>query len=336
MSYILLKYDQTVSYFNMNKLKANIYIADIIDETGLRILNKAGYSLIKAYGSSTDELIDLISSIDEKSTKKSALIIRSVRKITENDLIRMKNETNIDIICTASSGFDNIDYEKARKIKIKIINVPDGNYISAAEHTVAMLLSIVKNIRNFSANNLSGSDFSTSIFTNNELYNKSIGIIGVGRVGSYVAKLCKAFKMHIYGNDIKKNIAKKYPWIRFSNLSYLIKISDIISVHTPLDRSTRDLIDEKKILKMKPGVIILNCARGGIINEAALIKNLKTKKIFYGGLDVFENEPEINEELKYLNNVLLTPHLAGKTKESRIRISVNLAQRLIQKMNKIQ
>ncbi len=319
----------------MHKSKANIYIADIIDDSGLRILEKAGFNLVKMYGTPTNELIDLISSNDVNSDKKSSLIIRSVRKITENDLIRMKNETNINIICTASSGFDNIDYENAKRLKIKIINVPDGNYISAAEHTFALLSAIVKNIYNSSDNNVSRFDFSKPVFTNSELFNKSIGIVGVGRVGSYVAKLCRAFNMKIYGNDIKKSVAKKYPWIKFCSLSKLIKLSDIVTVHTPLDRTTLNLIDEKLINQMRTGVILLNCARGGIINESSLVKNLKSKKIAYAGLDVFENEPEIREEFRYLENVILTPHQAGKTKESRVRISVNLAKRLIEKINKI-
>jgi D-3-phosphoglycerate dehydrogenase len=157
----------------------------------------------------------------------------------------------------------------------------------------------------------------------------------VGKVGSHLAKLCKAFKMKIYGNDIKKNLACKYPWIHFCNLSKLAQLCDIITVHTPLDDSTRNLIDRKLIGKMKKGVVLINCARGGIIDERALIDNLKNKKISYAGLDVYVNEPNINAEFRLLKNVLLTPHQAGKTVESRVRISEMLAERLHKEMEKL-
>lgn len=312
----------------MNKNNPNIYVADIIDECGILTLKSSGYNIIPLYHLDNSDLINKISVLEEKSNTPSALIIRSVRKLDKIDLKRIHEDTKIKFISTASSGYDNIDHLYARKLGFKVINVPDGNYISAAEHTIALILCIFKNLNNYSSI-FRRKDFLVSSFANKELYNKSIGIIGVGRVGLYLARLCRSFNMKIYGNDIKRGLARRYPWITFCSLKVMASKCDIVTVHTPLDSSTINLVDDNLINSMKKGVILINCARGGIINEQALIKNLLTGKIFYAGLDVFENEPDINKGFKHLKNIVLTPHQAGKTTESRKRISSMLAVRLM-------
>jgi D-3-phosphoglycerate dehydrogenase len=322
------------SLSEIKKPKAVIYVADKIDDSGIEFLKKDGYKIINFFGCGNNELVDKISNIDSKSNSVSALIIRSVRKIQKKDLDKIVSKTNIRFISTASSGFDNIDFKYAQKLGIKIINVPDGNYISAAEHTMAMILGIFKHIC-YHTKFLTSDSFKNFEYTNNELFEKKIGIVGVGRVGSYLAKLCKSFNMDVYGNDIKPNLAIKYPWIRFRTLNELAGICDIISVHTPLDESTLNLIDAGVIKKMKKDAILINCARGGIINEPALIINLKKRNIRYAGIDVFANEPFTDEGFRSLNNVLLTPHQAGKTKESRVRISGMLAERLERELKKM-
>ena len=311
----------------MKASKPNIYIADKIEENGIGILKKLSYNVITLYGFNNNELIKKISHLDKNSNSISALVIRSVRTIQKFELDEIVSKTGIRCIVTASSGYDNINYRYAKKLKMKIINVPDGNFISAAEHTMALILAIFKHVCS-SSNDMEPDDFKKSEYTNNELYQKKIGIIGVGRVGSHLAKLCKAFKMDVYGNDIKTHLAKQYPWIHFCGLNALARTCDIITVHTPLDESTVNLIDVKLIKQMRSGAVLINCARGGIINENALIENLKRKKICYAGIDVFVNEPVINKGFGGLKNVLLTPHQAGKTVESRIRISKLLAERL--------
>ena len=317
----------------MKKYKANIFIADKIDESGINFLKRKGYLIIPFYGLDNNELIKVISNYEKRNTLSSVLIIRSVRQIRKKEIDNIYAGTRIGCIATASSGYDNIDFEYAKKLKLKIINVPDGNFIPAAEHTLTLILGIFKHIG--SAKLISAEDFKKSVFTNHELYGKSIGIIGVGRVGSHLAKLCRAFGMKIYGNDIKKNLYKRYPWIHFCNLTELVKSSDIVTVHTPLDETTRNLIDRNLIGKMKKGVVLINCARGGIVDENALIDNLARNKIAFAGLDVFENEPVVNAGLGVLENVLLTPHQAGKTVESRVRISGMLAGRLHAELTKM-
>ena len=158
---------------------------------------------------------------------------------------------------------------------------------------------------------------------------KTVGIIGVGKVGSHAAKLCKSFGAKIIGNDIKKSLKYKYNWIIFKELTELLKVSDIVSIHTPLDRTTRNLLNKNRLRIMKKNAVLINCARGGIVDENELIRLLKSNKIYYAGIDVFENEPDINKNFKRTKNVILTPHLAGKTVESKERISVQLAERII-------
>ncbi len=306
--------------------KVNIFIADKIHSKGIQNLKKTEFAVIECFGL---ENKGLIAFIDGRVSKgyPNCLIIRSVRKFTDNEVYCL-SKSGIRVLCTASSGFDNIPVDTCRKHKIRVLNVPKGNYISAAEHTIALLLNILKNITNANKDMKNGS-FESLKYVNFELLGKKVGIIGVGRVGSHVAKLCNAFGAEILGNDIKKTLKKTYKWIKFKQLDDLLKASDIVSVHTPLDESTHNLLNEKKLRLMKKSAIIVNCARGGIVNENALISMLKSKKIYYAGMDVFQNEPSIKEKFRNLNNVILTPHLAGKTVESIERISVQLAERII-------
>lgn len=190
-----------------------------------------------------------------------------------------------------------------------------------------MLLAMVKKIK-AKSDEMKNGVFSTS-YNNSELFDKTIGIVGIGRIGSRVAKIARAFGMNVLGNDINPSLKKKYPWIKFVPLNKLIAGSDIVTVHTPLDETTYHLFSRNNLKLLKPEAIVLNCARGGIIDEAALLTVLKSKKIAGACLDVFENEPSFNKTFTKFDNVLLTPHLAGKTIESRKRMSLLAAENII-------
>ncbi len=164
---------------------------------------------------------------------------------------------------------------------------------------------------------------------NTELYCRTIGIIGVGRIGSLVAKYSRAFGMKVIGNDINPKLKNKYKWIKFVSLNQLLKASDVITIHTPLDDSTYHLINKSNIHQMKSDSIFINCSRGGTVDEMALIKLLQKKKLRYAGLDVFENEPGFNKQFRKLDNVILSPHTAGKTVESKKRMSILAAENII-------
>jgi phosphoglycerate dehydrogenase-like enzyme len=171
-------------------------------------------------------------------------------------------------------------------------------------------------------------------FKNFELLGKTIGIVGVGRVGSYVARIARSFNMNILGNDIKSSVVKKYKWIKFLSLNKLLRTSDIISIHTPLDKTTVNLLNRNNLQLLKKNAILINCARGGIVSENDLLDFLKKKRFYYAGIDVYVNEPKVNPKFRTLQNVVLTPHLAGKTVESKQRISVQLAEKIVSYFSK--
>ncbi len=309
----------------MKPKNIQIFIADDFHRDGINLLKQKGFDVIFKKGLSNDELLKYIS---VRSNFETVLIFRSVRIANSAFIDKLVSKTKTKIICTASAGFDNVDVLYAQKKGLKVFTVPDGNYISAAEHTIGMLLAAIKHI-NKADHEMKSGIYDYKRYENNELLSKTIGIIGVGKVGSYTAKLCRSFGMKILGNDINKKLIDKYNWIKFVSLNKLLKESDIVTVHTPLDSSTNNLLNKNNLKLLKNTSILLNCARGGIINENELIDILKKRKIKYACLDVFENEPDINQRFLDLENVILTPHLAGKTKESKQRIAVNLAEHII-------
>lgn len=311
-----------------------IFIADEIHISGLSYLKKKGFTVIRSYELSNSELLYLMSGFNDLTKEPSVLIIRSVRKIDKHFIDKLISSTPVRLICTASSGFDNIDTGYCIKKGIDVLNVPKGNYVSAAEHTLGLILAIAKNI--WRANyDMKRRIYNSSRYQNFELMGKTIGIIGVGKVGSHVAKIARGFQMNILGNDIDRSLLAKYKWIKFVALNKLLRDSSVITVHTPLDDSTRDLIGSKELKMLMKDAILINCARGGIVNEKALIKVLEEKKIYYSGIDVFVNEPDINPKFFKLQNVIRTPHLAGKTYESRIRISTQLAEYILAYFKKL-
>ncbi|MBK9331826.1 MAG: hypothetical protein IPM96_05305 [Ignavibacteria bacterium] len=204
--------------------------------------------------------------------------------------------------------------------KIKVINAEEGNTVSAAEHTLALILNIYKGI-SISENKIRKNKFSDTGFRRNELAGKTIGIIGFGKVGSKVGKFCKAFGMKVLANDTDRSVIEKNKRFKFVKLKTLLENSDIVTLHIPLNTKNSNFFSEEKFSHLKNDCVFINTSRGGVTDEISLIKILKSKKIRYAGLDVFKNEPLINPEFIRLENTLITNHTAGKTEESRRRIS---------------
>ena len=231
------------------------------------------------------------------------------------------------IIATCSRGTDNIDTAFAKKKRIKIINSTGANAISAAEHTIALILAIFKNL-SFSEKLIKKGKFNSESFKRNEIFEKKIGIIGIGQVGNIVASYCSSLGMNVIANDIDFRVKEKYPHLNFSPINYLLENSDIITIHIPLNKKNFHFIGKKKLEKLSENAVFINTSRGNVVDEAELIKLLKSGKIRFAGLDVFENEPYINKELLKLSNVLLTNHIAGKTIESKVRISNDIFKQI--------
>lgn len=289
-----------------------ILIADEIDLAGLKKLSANKFSVKCEFGITNSDIIKLFKDYN-------VLVIRSIRKIDKEFI---KN-TNFQMIATCSKGTDHIDLISAKIKNIKILNANEGNHISAAEHTLGLILSIYKKI-NFSDKLVRENKFKFYNYERNELYGKSIGIVGFGKVGSYVGKLCKAFGMNVYANDTNtkvKNQNKKY---NFISLNFLLKNADIITIHIPLNKNNYKFFSEDKLDLIKSSSVLINTSRGDVIEEKYLLKKLKEKKIKYAGLDVFSSEPNVNRGFSTLSNVILTNHIAGKTIESKERISESI------------
>jgi len=306
------------------KEKRNIFVADYLHPHGLDLLKKKFNVVMLPQGSNAALQRRLLS----YGMAKGSLVVRSTRKVDAALLKTLSQKTGIDLVCTVSSGYDNIDLDACRKYRIKAMNVAGANSTSAAEFTIALLLAITKNI--IPANReMKMGKFAVSVFSNTELFGKTIGIIGIGKIGSKVAKLARAFGMNILANDIKQNVREKYDSINFVSLNKLLSSSDFITIHTPLDKSSHYLLNSSNLKNVKKGAVVVNTSRGGTIDEKALLKLMRSGVIGYAGIDVFENEPSFNRRFTKLSNVILTPHLAGKTIESRERMAAEAAKKII-------
>lgn len=306
----------------------NIFIADDVNCTGIILLNKY-FNVFDVEGYNNSNLLKQIKLISAGNLSiPSALVIRSTRKINKQFLISVKKISNLRLICTVSTGYDNIDIVNSVKLGIDFMNVAGANSLATAEFTMGLILAAIKDIVK-ADQTVKNKEFDATIFKNSELYGKTIGIIGVGRIGSNVAKLSKAFGMKIAGNDIDPGIRKKYNFIKFCSLNKLLEISDIVTIHTPLDKSTKYLLNKSNLSKLKKNSVLINCSRGGTIEESALIKALSSGRIRYAAIDVFENEPRFNKKFLKLKNVILTPHLAGKTMESKEAMAKAAAEKIV-------
>jgi len=285
----------------MEKIK--ILVADKTDLSAFSFLSRKKFLVTYKPGILNKDILSDFNDYD-------CLVIRSIRSIDKSFL----SECNFKAIATCSKGTDHIDVEYALQKKIKIINSEDGNTHSAAEHTIALILNILKKI-NYSDYLVRKNKFSEYNFKRNEFRGKVLGIIGFGKVGSKVAKISKSFGAEIIVYEIDPYVRKKNKQINFKPLTYLLKKSDIVTLHIPLEKRNLNFFSREKFLKMKHGAIFINTSRGAVADENVLIHLLKTGQISFAGLDVFINEPSVNNNFLTLKNVLLTNHIAGKTEE---------------------
>ncbi|HHY09944.1 MAG TPA: hypothetical protein GX528_05190 [Firmicutes bacterium] len=253
----------------------------------------------------------------------SAILVRSGTKVTADVISRM---TNLKIIGRAGVGVDNIDVAAASERGIVVVNAPGGNTVSTAEHTFAMMLALSRKI--YLANNsLKSGEWNRGAFQGSELKDKTLGIIGFGRIGSEIAKRAVAFEMNVlgYSRSLTKERAEKFG-AKAVDLDFLIANSDIITLHTALTDETRGLLNEETLKKTKPGVMIINCARGGIVDEAALKKFIESGHVKGAALDVFSLEPPQDFELINMEQVVVTPHIAASTKEAQLNVARIVAE----------
>jgi D-3-phosphoglycerate dehydrogenase len=268
---------------------------------------------------SPEELRDLLRDMD-------ALIVRSATRVTADVLA---SSPRLKVVGRAGVGLDNVDLEAATARGVVVMNTPGANTTSAAEHTVSMLLSLAKHIPQATASMKSGK-WEKSKFLSVELSSKVLGIIGLGRIGTEVAKRVKGFNLRVLAYDpfISAEAAQSLG-VELVDLPDLYRQSDFITIHTPLTSETKDLICAATIVQMKDGVRIVNCARGGIVNEADLYEALRSGKVAGAGLDVFEKEPITDSPLFALPNFISTPHLGAASEEAQEAVAIEIVQQVL-------
>jgi D-3-phosphoglycerate dehydrogenase len=298
-----------------------VLITDKLAQEGIDLLNSMdGVEPVVKTGISEDELVQIIGEHD-------GLIIRSGTKVTAKVL---SNPGKLKAVARAGVGVDNIDIPEATRKGVLVMNTPGGNTLSAAEHTMALILSMSRNVVP-ACNSLKAGAWDRKKYMGNQLNSKVLGLVGLGRIGMAVANMARGFNMKIVGYDplAAPPDAEKLGVEVSEDIGKILKEADYISVHVPRNEQTLNMIDAEQIQKMKPTVRLVNCARGGIINEDALYEALAENRIAGAALDVYPKEPPENTRFTEFEHCIATPHLGASTEEAQIEVAVEAAQILV-------
>ncbi len=297
-----------------------ILVSDNLAETGIEALKSIPEFEVEVNTSLTpEELKHVIRDVD-------ALVIRSGTKVTA-EIIEAAD--NLKVVARAGIGLDNVDIAAASKRGIVVMNTPEGNVITTAEHAIAMILAVSRNIPQATASMKAGK-WEKKRFRGKEVFHKVLGIIGVGRIGRVVADRAMGLKMNVIAYDpyITGEVVEKLG-IKAVSLDELYAKSDYITIHTPMTQETRNLINAEAFKRMKRGVYIINCARGGIVDEAALCEAIESGIVAGAALDVFSVEPPKDNPLLNLDQVVVTPHLGASTDEAQENVAIAVAEQVI-------
>jgi D-3-phosphoglycerate dehydrogenase len=295
-----------------------VLVADQIALDGLAPLrDDSRFELIVRPGLKGAELADAIASAD-------AVLVRSATQITRESLARANG---LKVIGRAGVGVDTIDVEAATERGIAVLTAPAGNTISAAELTLALTLALARRVP-AADRSMKAGQWDRKSFSGTELYGKTLGLVGAGRIGGEVAKRAKAFGMQVVAYDpfliAERALALG---IERVDLDELLRRADVVSLHVPLTDATTGLLGDRELGLMKPTAVIVNAARGGVVNEAALVRALQAKRLGGAALDVFEQEPlPADHPLRSLDNVILTPHLGASTTEAQQNVALEIAE----------
>lgn len=297
-----------------------ILISDSLSQEGLKILKSKHDLEVKVKTDLSPQ------QLREEIGNYEAIIVRSGTKLT-SDIIERADR--MEIIGRAGVGLDNIDIEAASQKGIVVMNAPGGNIISTAEHTMSLILALSRKIPQANKSVKEGK-WERKKFMGIQLYGKVIGIIGLGRIGSEVAKRAISFGMKVYAYDPFLSAEKAQTLgVKLVDLETILEESDYITVHTPLTKETKHMISDAELKKVKKGVRIINCARGGIIDEKALEKAVKNGKVAGVALDVFETKPDEDNPLLKYDNVIATCHLGASTEEAQKEVAVEIAKQVV-------
>lgn len=294
-----------------------ILVSDSLSEEGLKLLE-----------AEKDFQVDVKTDFTPQTLREAipgydALLVRSATKVTRQII---EAADRLKVIGRAGVGLDNIDLEAATQKGIIVMNTPAGNTISTAEHTLSMILALSRNIPQANSSMKNG-EWKRSKFMGVELYHKTLGILGLGRIGAEVARRAQSFGMKILAYDpfLNKEVAQSLG-IEVVELKELCAQSDYITVHTPLSEETRHMLSDAQFEMMKKGVRLINCARGGVVDEKALAKAVREGRVAGAAIDVFEKEPVSKDnELLTLPQVITTPHLGASTEEAQVNVAIEVA-----------
>ena len=309
----------------MGVTSMKILITDKMAEEAIKALEDAGHD-VTFDEMDHDALLNSIADYD-------ALMVRSRTKATE-DIVQKGADGSLKVIGRAGIGVDNIDIKKAGELGIKVVNAPTGATISVAELAIAHMLSLSRHLTKADKSMKEGGWIKKQL-KGTELHGKTLGLIGCGNIGQKTAELAQAFGMNVIGFDpfiskedlAKKDIEKK------EKIEQVMEVSDVISLHLPHTEKTHYIIDKTMLSKMKNSAFLINCARGGTVDESALYDALKNEIIAGAALDVFEEEPPKDTKLTSLDNIVFSPHLGANTKEGQIRAGTVCAEQVMKVLN---
>ncbi|MBY8910357.1 phosphoglycerate dehydrogenase, partial [Salinicoccus roseus] len=302
----------------MNQYK--VLVLDPISEDGIKeLLDHPNYEVDIKTGLSEAEILDIVHDYH-------AMIVRSQTTVTE-EIIQYAR--SLKVIARAGVGVDNIDIDAATKYGVIVVNAPDGNTISATEHTMAMMLALTREIP-AAHKELSEGVWNRKAYKGTEMYGKTLGIIGVGKIGFGVARRAQSFGMKIIAFDpyLSEEKAKEAD-IEKMEVENIAEHADFVTVHTPLTPQTRGIVGKAFFEAAKPELKIVNVARGGIIDEAALLEALDEGQIDGAALDVFEEEPPTNQKLLNHPRIVVTPHLGASTVEAQEKVAISVSREII-------
>jgi len=298
-----------------------ILIADKLHEDGIKVFLDNGLEIIKNYRITKEDLKNEIGNYD-------GIVVRSRTKLTSDVL---EHANNLKVIGRAGVGLDNVDLKKAEELKIEVFNTPEAPSVSVAELTVGLILSIVRHISK-ADETLHNNQWLKGDYMGYTVQGKKVGLIGFGNIGQAVAKRCAALEMKIGIFDVVPELietAEKLGYKIYNSIDDLIHDAQIISLHVPITPQTENIINENTLKSMNKEAIIINTARGGLIDEKALVKALENGDIAGAALDVYKEEPLKDEVLiNCKKNLILTPHIGSQTEETQIQASVQVAEKI--------
>jgi D-3-phosphoglycerate dehydrogenase len=293
-------------------MKFKILICDRIADEGIKLMEEKGHQVTKAWNLPKTELQKTVGEYD-------AIIVRSATKVTV-DLLAMAKK--LKVIGRAGEGQDNIDLKKAGEMNIAVVNTPHVSATSVAELTIALLLALARGLVEGTVTLREGKWVKEELM-GVEVNGKTLGVIGCGSIGKKVEKLASAIGMKVLGVDVCVGRGSV-------PLDKMLPNADFITIHVPLVPHNRHMLSTKEFNMMKDGVMLIDCSRGGVVDQEALYQALKSGKVKAAALDVFEEEPPKNNKLLTLRNVYATPHIGAQTQEAQLKASIQIAEKVIE------